>query len=134
LRQREKEYRKRNRYKSVPEGILIYRLDTALGQLSLMSPPHTRTDLSTLVTELKVTGAVPSSDPSRRGLVLHGADGTNVTLVATEQRTATAWLEAASLMLAKQQKPKTMFSVRLCLCSRFAGVWRPGRSDSLLLD
>ena len=104
VRQKEKELRKKSRYTRVPEGILIYRLDTSTLELSLMSKPHTKTNLDELVTEMKVVKAKPSSDKSRRGMEFEGEDGTIATLVACEQRTATAWLEAASIMLAKNEK------------------------------
>lgn len=93
--------RKEQRYSTVPEGILVYRLDTSRRLLQLMSQPHERTDRNTLVTEMTIVRAAPSNDKSRRGLVLTGEDGTIVTLIACEQRTATAWLEAMSLMSAK---------------------------------
>lgn len=101
LRQKEKEFRKKNRYNRVPEGILIYRLDTSTHQLSLMSEPHTRTNTTTLIREMRVVQARPSPDRSRRGLEVVGEDGRVVTLVACEQRTATSWWEAMNLMLAK---------------------------------
>lgn len=113
-RLREKETRKKERYGRVPEGILIYRLDTSTRELSLMSKPHIRTNLDTLVRELRVVQAQPSGDKSRRGILFTGEDGTVLTLIATEQRTATAWLEAASLMLAKQpQQAKEKEVVRV---------------------
>ena len=104
VRQKEKELRKKTRYNRVPEGILIYRLDTSTQELSLMSKPHTKTNLDELVAEMKVVKAKPSSDKSRRGMEFEGEDGTIATLVACEQRTATAWLEAASIMLAKTER------------------------------
>lgn len=102
LRQKEKEYRRKNKYNSVPEGILVYRLDTSTAELSLMSQPHAETDLHNLIVEMKVAKARPNADKSRRGIDFEGEDGTIATLVACEQRTATAWLEAASIMLAKK--------------------------------
>jgi len=104
LREKEKEHRKKNRYNRVPEGILIYRLDTSTHELSLMSEPHSKTDLSKLVREMKVVKASPSSDRSRRGIELVGEDDRVVTLVACEQRTATAWLEAMNIMFARNDK------------------------------
>jgi hypothetical protein len=101
MRTKEKEFRKKHRYARVPEGILIYRLDTSTHELSLMSEPHAKTKMETLITEMKVVQAEPSNDKSRRGMQLCGADDRVMTLVACEQRTATAWLEAISLMLAK---------------------------------
>ena len=95
------QYRRGQKYGTVPEGILVYRLDTSKRLLQLMSSPHAKTDLSQLVTEMTIVRAAPSSDKSRRGLVLTGEDGKSITLIACEQRTATAWLEAMSLMAAK---------------------------------
>ena len=103
-KQREREMRKKQRYNRVPEGILIYRLDTATQLLTLLSEPHSKTDLSTLVTEVVVASARPSPDKSRRGMLLTGVDGKQVTIVACEQRTAIAWLEAMDLMLANHSR------------------------------
>jgi hypothetical protein len=99
---RAKALRKKSRYRRVPEGILIYRLDTATQTISLMSEPHSKTDESTLLREMVVASARPSPDKSRRGMILIGVDGSSVTLVACEQRTAIAWLEAIDLMLANK--------------------------------
>lgn len=97
-----KQYRRANKYNLVPEGILVYRLDTSTHTVKLMSAPHSKTKLATLMTEMKVMRANPSPDKSRRGIELVGEDGSMVTLVACEQRTATAWLEAMNLMKAKK--------------------------------
>ena len=67
-----------------------------------MSEPHSLTDRSKLVMEMVVTKAWPSPDKSRRGMVLKGSDGKEVTLVACEQRTAIAWLEALDMMHANK--------------------------------
>jgi hypothetical protein len=99
---RAKQFRMKSRYNRVPEGILIYRLDTATQTVSLMSEPHTKTDISKLVQEMVVVSARPSPDKSRRGMILSGTDGMTMTLVACEQRTAIAWLEAIDLMLANK--------------------------------
>jgi hypothetical protein len=101
-KQREKEIRKRQKYNRVPEGILIYRLDTSTQTLTLMSDPSNQTDLKTLVKEMVVMGGKPGSDKSRRGMTLTGDDGNKTTLVACEQRTAISWLEAIDLMLANR--------------------------------
>lgn len=121
---RAKELRMKSRYNRVPEGILIYRLDTATQTVSLMSETHSKTDEETLCREVTVLSAVPSPDKSRRGMTLTIIDNdaeTNeeenkesddkakkqvkeVTLVACEQRTAIAWLEAIDLMLANKQR------------------------------
>lgn len=103
-KKRSKDLRKRDKYNRVPEGILIYQLDTSNQTLTLMSSPHEKTDLDTLVTEMVVAMARPSPNKSRRGMVLTGLDGTPVTLVACEQRTAIAWLEAMDLMLANENR------------------------------
>jgi len=97
-----KQYRKDNKYNLVPEGILVYRLDTSTHTIQLMSAPHSKTNLEALVTEMTVLRASPSPDKSRRAIELVGDDGKMVTLVACEQRTATAWLEAMNLMKAQK--------------------------------
>jgi hypothetical protein len=99
---RAKQLRMKSRYSRVPEGILIYRLDTATQTVSLMSEPHSKTDVNKLVQEMVVASARPSPDKSRRGMILTGVDGTSMSLVACEQRTAIAWLEAIDLMLANK--------------------------------
>jgi hypothetical protein len=101
--------KKKQRYNRVPEGILIYRLDTSQQLLSLMSPPAQKTNLDLLVKEMTIASAKPSPDKSRRGIVLQGADGQEITLVACEQRTATAWLEAMQIMLAKEDAVQSSF-------------------------
>lgn len=101
---RVKQLRRKNRYNRVPEGILIYRLDTATQTLSLMSEPHSKTDTDALVQEMVVASVRSSPDRSRRGMLLTGSDGTVVTLVACEQRTAIAWLEAMDMMLANRPR------------------------------
>ncbi|CAB9512329.1 expressed unknown protein [Seminavis robusta] len=95
----EKQQRRENRYGKVPEGILIYRLNTSTRRLELLSQPHTNTDTDALVRELVVVGASPSNDRSRRGMDLVGEDGTRASLVACEQRTAIAWLEVLDMVL-----------------------------------
>ena len=104
LRLREKQHRNKNRYARVPEGVLIYRLDTSTHELSLMSEPHSKS--GDFITEMTVVSAEPAGEKSRRGMLVTTSEGKKVTLVACEQRTATAWLEAMSLMLAKDQKTK----------------------------
>lgn len=125
---RAKELRMKNRYNRVPEGILIYRLDTATQTVSLMSETHTKTDTETLCWDITVVSARPSPDKSRRGMILTGIinagnedennEGTvnvkerelkEITLVACEQRTAIAWLEAIDLMLANKQRMGNTF-------------------------
>lgn len=99
---RSKEYRKKNRYSRVPEGIMIYRLDTSTQTLTLMSPPHAKTNTKDLVTEMVIASAAPSPNKTRRGMLLKSVDGKTLTLVACEQRTAVSWLETIDLMLANK--------------------------------
>jgi hypothetical protein len=101
---RVKAFRKENRYNRVPEGILIYRLDTASQTLTLMSEPSSKTEVEDLVTEMVIASAQPSPDKSRRGMLVIGVDGHTATLVACEQRTAIAWTEAIDLMLANKRR------------------------------
>ena len=109
-KQKELARRMQTKYNRIPEGILIYRLDTSKKRLMLMSPPHDKTDLSTLVVEMTVVSAYPSDDKSRRGIVMVGADGQEVKLMACEQRTAVSWLEAINLMTAKAEHSQKGFS------------------------
>mmetsp|Transcript_18662 Transcript_18662/g.46197 ORF Transcript_18662/g.46197 Transcript_18662/m.46197 type:complete len:734 (+) Transcript_18662:259-2460(+) len=102
--ERAKEVRRRNRYNRVPEGILIYQLNTANQTLTLMSQPHSQTDTTTLVEEMVIASARPANGKTRRGMLLRGSDGTTVTLVACEQRTAIAWMEAIDMMLANKRR------------------------------
>lgn len=113
---RAKEMRKKNRYNRVPEGILIYRLDTASKTITLMSEPHAKTDTGRLLKEMVVASARPSPDKSRRGMIVTGVDGLSLTLVACEQRTAIAWLEAIDMMLANRQRMGNKVSNSVCLC------------------
>lgn len=100
--QAEKEQRKpEGRYGKVPEGILIYRLNTTTRRLELLSEPHSKTNMDTLVTDMTIVRANPSNDKSRRGMELVGEDGTKTTLIACEQRTAIAWLEVLDMILDK---------------------------------
>jgi len=101
---RSKDIRKKNRYNRVPEGIMIYRLDTSNQTLSLMSEPHNNTNVDTLVREMVIAAAKPSTDKSRRGMLLTSTDARQVSLVACEQRTAIAWLEAMDIMLANKRR------------------------------
>jgi hypothetical protein len=112
-RDKVKRLRQQERYSRVPEGIFIYRLDTTTNTIHLMSTPHARTDTNTLVSEMTIVKAIPSPDKSRRGIVVTGSDGTKMTLVATEQRTATAWLEAMNLMLAKKSRHFEIFGTKV---------------------
>mmetsp|Transcript_10422 Transcript_10422/g.14724 ORF Transcript_10422/g.14724 Transcript_10422/m.14724 type:complete len:711 (-) Transcript_10422:216-2348(-) len=94
----------RERYANVPEGILIYRLDTASRELKLMSKASDQSDGGKYLVQMKVAKSGPSDDKSRRGMSLVGVDGTSATLVACEQRTAIAWLEAMDMMLGHSSK------------------------------
>ena len=93
--------RDREKYSRVPEGILVYRLDTAAGTVTLLSGLSSNTDESTLMKHMVIAAASPSNDKSRKGICLTGMEGETVTLVACEQRTATAWLEAMDMMMGK---------------------------------
>lgn len=130
---RAKELRKRNRYNRVPEGILIYRLDTATQTVALMSEPNSKTDLSTLVKEMVVASARPSPDKSRRGMLLTGVDGLTVTLVACEQRTAIAWLEAMDLMLANKRRLGDNVSVAIYIFQNIQ-TWKGGKESAALSE
>ena len=128
---RAKELRMQQRYNRVPEGILIYRLDTSTQTISLMSEIHSRTDEETLCRDITLVSARPSPDKTRRGMILTGivnaTDGRGdreakeVTLVSCEQRTAIAWLESIDLMLANKQRMGVVSTVsfkevcRLCV-------------------
>jgi hypothetical protein len=95
--------RQKDKYSRVPEGILIYQLDTATHTIRLLSQPHARTNLKTLVREMQVASAAPSNSKSRRGIQLRGSNGEELTLEACEQRTAISWLEAIDMMLANRK-------------------------------
>jgi len=99
-RRRRRERRAAERYRRVPEGILIYRLDTSDATITLVSGPSSNTDVDGLLRRMEVVRARPGGDRSRRGIVLTGSDGVQRTLVACEQRTAIAWLESIDMMLA----------------------------------
>ena len=96
--------RKKNRFGRVPEGILIYRLDTSNHTIELMSQPHANTDEATLLKEMEVASAKPAIDPTRRAINLVGTDGSEATLMACEQRTAIAWMESIDMMLGNKQR------------------------------
>jgi len=94
-----KEELRASRYGKVPEGILIYRLNTTTRRLELLSEPHNKTNMDTLVRDMVIAKASPSTGKTRRGMDLTGEDGTKTTLVACEQRTAIAWLEVLDMIL-----------------------------------
>lgn len=92
------------KYPIVPEGVLVYRLDTAQKLVTLISAPSSNTDMSSLVTEVVVVDASPSRASNRRGILLTGDNGERFELVACEQRTATSWMETLNMMLGKEPK------------------------------
>ena len=106
---KDKAARRANKYSTVPEGILIYRLDTQKGYLQLVSSPHALTNLERLVQECVVVAAVPYGSPSRRTLQITDEHGKTHLLTACEQRTATAWLETMNLMVAKKKSLSVSF-------------------------
>ena len=100
------------RYRRVPEGILIYRLDTSDRTVSLVSGPSSNTNVDTLLRgPAVIVRARPASDAGRRGLVLTCSDGSMHTLVACEQRTAISWLESIDMMLGSE--PSAAVKARL---------------------
>jgi hypothetical protein len=111
---KDKAARLANKYSTVPEGILIYRLDTQKGILRLVSPPHALTNVEKLVQECLVVAAVPYPSPSRRTLQITDEQGKTHLLTACEQRTATAWLEAMNLMVAKKNSRSVLFFRKVC--------------------
>jgi hypothetical protein len=100
LQQKEMSARLARKYESVPEGILIYRLDTSTGVLELVSNTHDNTP-ETILRRCVVAHAVAAPHKSRRAIELTDQDGQVHVLTACEQRTATAWLEAVNLLHAK---------------------------------
>lgn len=100
--QRKKDALDREKYNRVAEGILIYRLNTATRTITLLSGPSSNTDVENLMTEMIVAHASPSNDRTRRGICVLGRDGSRATIIACEQRTAIAWLEAIDLMLSNK--------------------------------
>lgn len=102
VRRKRKEHRSyQEKYARVPDGVLIYRLDTAARTVSLISAPNSNTDLRALMTDIVVTDAQPSKSSSRRGILLTDEVGSRYELVACEQRSATSWMEALNMMLGK---------------------------------
>lgn len=91
------------KYALVPDGVLVYRLDTAQKTIELISAPNSNTDMKNLMTEMKVVDAVPSRAANRKGIMLTGDNGEVVEIVACEQRTATSWMEALNMMLGKDR-------------------------------
>ena len=112
-KKRRREARARERYRRVPEGILIYRLDTSDRTITLVSGPSSNTDMSSLMRHMVIIHARPSSDVSRRGIILTGVKGEVHTLVACEQRTAIAWLESMDMMLATKPNDATRAAMEM---------------------
>jgi len=96
--------RKKDRLNNVPEGILIYRLDTTKRTIELISESSNNTNPDTLLRSIVVASSSPSNDSSRRGIDIIDVDGRKTTFVACEQRTAISWLEAIDLMLVNNQQ------------------------------
>lgn len=134
-KKKRRETRAAERYRRVPEGILIYRLDTSDRTITLVSGPSSNTDMNSLLREMVVVHAKPGSDPSRRGLLLTGADGEQHTFIACEQRTAIAWMESMDMMLAS--RPNVAVQARLAesghsmTTSRRASGWAKGAESKL---
>jgi len=101
-KKKRREARAAERYRRVPEGILIYRLDTSDRTITLVSGPSSNTNMETLMTQMVVVHAKPGCESSRRGIILTDAEGVQHNLVACEQRTAIAWLESIDMMLASR--------------------------------
>jgi hypothetical protein len=103
-KQRERQLRRSEKYNRVPEGILIYRLDTSTGQLQLVSNMHAKSSPEQIVTQCIVRSAEAAPDKNRRSIRITTDDEEqSFTLTACEQRTATAWLEAITIMTAKKR-------------------------------
>lgn len=89
------------KYTRVPDGVLVYRLDTVKEEITLISAPNSNTDMRSLMTKMKVVDAKASGNTNRKGILLTLDDGEVVEIVACEQRTATSWMEALNMMLGK---------------------------------
>mmetsp|Transcript_9490 Transcript_9490/g.13452 ORF Transcript_9490/g.13452 Transcript_9490/m.13452 type:complete len:770 (+) Transcript_9490:54-2363(+) len=113
LREKRKLKYEKEKYNRVPEGILIYRLDTQNRTLRLMSPPHSNTNMDTLVEFMVIEDAREGIDTSRRGIVLIDGNGQILELTACEQRTAIAWMEALDMMLGYNPKRRRIQMGRL---------------------
>ena len=104
-------------YDKVPEGVLVYRLDTADGSVTLLSRPHRLTDIQNLLRFMTVVSAEPSPDKSRRGIILTGKNGVVHKMTACEQRTAVAWMEALNMMIRRKNPSSSVSSIEIT--SRF---------------
>lgn len=98
-KQRRRLRNEREKYARVPEGIVIYRLDTSNRTLTLRNNPASNKKFGALIEDMVITDARPGPDTSRRVIRLSGDGGEIVELVACEQRTAIAWMEALDMML-----------------------------------
>ncbi len=105
---------KEKKYNIVPEGVLVYRLDTSQKLVTLISAPSSNTDMANLVTEIVVLDASPSRSSNRRGIILTGESGETFELVACEQRTATSWMETLNIMLGKEKTGMKKVSFDCC--------------------
>ena len=74
------------KYNMVPEGVLVYRLDTKERSIVLISAPNSNTDMRTLMTEMVVVDAVASRNSNRREILVTGDTGEQVEIIACEQR------------------------------------------------
>lgn len=103
MKQKEQNERMARKYESVPEGILIYRLDTSNAVLELVSNTHSNTP-ETILRRCTVAQARAAPHKSRRAVEIVDDSGHTHVITACEQRTATAWLEAAQLLHAKNSQ------------------------------
>ena len=123
LKQKERAERSANKYQSIPEGLLIYRLDTSTAALELVSAPHAKTP-DTVLQSCTVVDARAAPHKSRRTIAITDAEGTTHLLTACEQRTATAWLEAMQLLEARQQRGGLFGSGNVsCWTSNIGGTY-----------
>mmetsp|Transcript_7226 Transcript_7226/g.7901 ORF Transcript_7226/g.7901 Transcript_7226/m.7901 type:complete len:733 (-) Transcript_7226:2260-4458(-) len=102
-KEKKMEKKEKEKYNLVPEGVLVYRLDTAQKTITLCSAPSSNTSFKDVMTEMVIVDAVPSRATNRRGIMLTGDTGIKVEIVACEQRIATAWMEAINMMLGKDR-------------------------------
>jgi len=103
-KQRRRQRYNKEKYARVPEGMVIYRLDTFNRTLRLMSNHSSNIQKDKMVVEMIISGARPGVDKSRRVILLSGEGGEIVELVACEQRTAIAWMEALDMMLGNRRR------------------------------
>ena len=89
-----KKLMEKKKYKDLPEGVLVYKLNSHDKSISLISPINSQTDTTKVLHHMTVCYAAASNDPSRRGIDLIGLEGEKHTLIACDQHTAITWLEA----------------------------------------